>query len=627
MLRRYVCAVFLAGVSLAGRTIPADEGEAQTQNEPLKHEVTVVASRTQIAAHGSTVRVVSRDEIEKMPARSVPELLRALPGLDVRRRGIEGVQADIGIRGADYNGTLIMVDGEPVNDPQTNHHSADLDLPLDAIDRIEVLYGSSSALYGSGAVGGVVNIITRSPDRDGAARAIEIGYAHGSDSLDSGSLSLTSSFGPSLSGTLRAARSESTGFRDDTEFDMDLLHASVRYLSKAGPISASAGYGERDFGAYAFYGTRYPNQKETTRVRTARVWGELTAGEWAVMPSASLRLHHDDFILDRARPDFYENIHDTTSLSFRLAARRPVWGGSAAFGCEAGSDSIRSTNLGDHDRGHQALFFEYARPLRPSGTAPGGIRFGIRADAHEGESTHPSPYASATYAPTQGVNTRASISTAFRMPTFTELYYSDPQNRGNPDLAPERAVNGEIGVKLTKGMATLDAVYFARQGQDLIDYVRSSPDEPYQALNIREATFQGMEAVFTLQGSDEKGTGLTEVSLSMSRLFADLAMISEEAGGATEGKYVLDPIDAQYGLTVQSRLLDRARLWTRLSHFTRSSRDQSVWLLDARVTVDIGGSQLYLEGNNLGDARYQEVIGTPLPGRTFVMGLRSSFSL
>ena len=90
------------------------------------------------------------------------DLLRYLPSVDVRRRG-PGVQADVSLRGADYNGTLILVDGEPVNDPQTNHHSLDLDVPADAIERIEVLYGSASALWGSEAVGGVIHVVTRAP--------------------------------------------------------------------------------------------------------------------------------------------------------------------------------------------------------------------------------------------------------------------------------------------------------------------------------------------------------------------------------------------------------------------------------------------------------------------------------
>ena len=168
----------------------AAAGAEPKEDDPsglLKAEVTVV-SRVGGPDPGVTARIVTREEIDAVPARTLSELLMSLPGVDVRRRGVEGIQADIGIRGSDHDGTLILVDGEPVNDPQTNHFSADLDVPLDAVERIEVLAGAASALYGSGATGGVVNIVTRGA-RLGKARAqIEGRYAHGTQSLDAGTL-------------------------------------------------------------------------------------------------------------------------------------------------------------------------------------------------------------------------------------------------------------------------------------------------------------------------------------------------------------------------------------------------------------------------------------------------------
>ena len=215
----------------------------------------------------------------------------------MRRRGPEGVQADVSLRGADYNGTLVLVDGEPVNDPQTNHHTLDLDVPADAIERIEVLYGTASALYGSEAVGGVINIVTRGGGLGKARAQVEGRYVHGSRSLDAGSLRLATRITDGVTVSVDGARSESSGFRDDREHATQGLRASLQVDTPLGPVTLAGGTASRAFGAYAFYGTRYPNQQEATQTRSLRLSADLLlGGGWSLAPSASVRRHHDDFI-------------------------------------------------------------------------------------------------------------------------------------------------------------------------------------------------------------------------------------------------------------------------------------------------------------------------------------------
>ena len=103
----------------------AQRPEQEEALTPVKAEVAVVASRSGVETEASTVALLTRKEIERLPARSLTELLRYLPSVDVRRRGPEGVQADVSLRGADYDGSLVLVDGEAVNDPQTNIRTVD----------------------------------------------------------------------------------------------------------------------------------------------------------------------------------------------------------------------------------------------------------------------------------------------------------------------------------------------------------------------------------------------------------------------------------------------------------------------------------------------------------------------
>ncbi len=587
---------------------------------PVTAEVVAVATRLGRETEATTVRTITRAEIEHLPVRSVPELLATLPGLDVRRRGAGGVQADVGIRGADFNGTLVLVDGEPMNDPQTNHHAFDLDVPLDAVERVEVLSGASSALYGTDAVGGVVNIVTRGANLGRARAQLEGRYAHGTQSRDEGGLRIASKLGDVFTVAADAWRAESSGFRDDTEYANDSLHATLRADTGAGPITLSAGSATRDFGAYAFYGTLYPDQKEKTRVRTARLAAELRAGAWTLAPSVSLRDHHDDFVLDRANPSFYRNVTDTSTLTARAVASRPLLGGTLAFGVEGGSDSVDSTGLGSHDRSHAALFFEAGGAFAPSRPEKGGFRVGLRGDRWDDYGSRLSPMAALWASPARGLRLRASVGTAFRVPTYTELYYRDPQSVGNPDLSPERAVNIEGGVTFDAGPVRLDAALFKRRGRDLIDFVRSSPSEPAVARNVRQADVWGIEATAELLPERLARTPLTRLALGATYLFPDLGGLE----GLT-GRYVLDPPHVKWDLLAGGRLVPRLNALARLSYLSRPSWSDSVVLLDARLGFDLlEGNVLetYVEGENLGGVTYEERPGVPLPGRTVAGGFR-----
>ncbi len=604
-------------LAAAGGEPPPDEEPAA----PLKAEVTVV-SRVGGPDPGVTVRVLTRQEIDAIPARSLPELLQTLPGVDVRRRGVEGVQADIGIRGADHDGTLILVDGEVVNDPQTNHFSADLDVPLDAIERIEVFAGGASALYGSGAIGGVVNIVTRGA-RLGRARAqLEGRYAHGSNSLDAGSLRIASRIGDSVAVAVDAGRAESSGFRDDTEFQTKSLRLSARLETGSGPVQLSLGYGAKEFGAYAFYGTAYPNQKESTNVRTGHLWADLSVGGWVVTPSASFRLHHDDFVLDRDNPAFYENLHDTETRLGRLVGRHAFLGGTVALGAEAGGESITSATLGDHSRARQSLFGEWARPFRTTDPESGGLRLGLRWDRYEDYGSHLSPIASAWVAAGSEVKLRASAASAFRIPTFTDLYYRDPQTAGDPGLQPEQAWNAEVGATWTRGRLSLDVAGFFRHASDLIDYVRPASSTVFTARNIRTSDTSGVEARAELR-TDPAGL-LARVVLQTAYLFANLSKLSAEAGGAVEGRYLLDPVHTRWDLIGSGFLPFQVAWRSRLTYYARPSFENGAWLLDARLGRQLLEGEIveiYLEGENLGDASLQERPGVPLPGRRVAAGI------
>ncbi|MGZ5380981.1 MAG: TonB-dependent receptor plug domain-containing protein, partial [Thermoanaerobaculia bacterium] len=588
----------------------------------VRQEVAVVATRLDIAPTSATVRIVTREEIAAMPGvHALPDVLQTILGLDVRRRGLNGTQADVGIRGSDFNGTLLLVDGQPMTDPQSGHLSADFDVPLGAVERIEVLAGGGSALWGSNAIGGVVNIVTRGADLRRSNMQCETRYSHGSNSLDAGGYRAAVRIGESVSAAVDWYRTENAGFRDDTESASGLLRVSGRWDTGAGPVTLGLGYASRNFGAYAYYGTTYPNQQESTRTRTAALSSTLALGGWTLTPSASVRAHHDDFVLERTNPSFYENLHDTVTSVLRTAARHTLLGGTFAFGVEAGRETISSTNLGSHGRDHGALFAELARSWDPAASSAAGLHAGLRADAYEAYGSRLSPYAGVSWDAAAPLILRASFGSSFRIPSFTELYYVDPQNVGNPNLRPEKAWHVEAGAALAVGAATLDAAYFHRHATDLIDFVRSSPDEPWRARNVREAVADGVEA--SADWTRGRPAFLTQLRFQAAYTFVDLASLSAAADGATEGKYILDPLHAKWDILAGIALPLELSVTSRLSYLSRPSFTDGVWLLSARISWQAFQGRIlefFVDGENLGNVRYEEVASVPLPGRTFAGG-------
>lgn len=141
----------------------------QSQDNPPSYElndivvVTGSMSPVKFSELPRSIEVIGPDQLALSPANTIAELLAEIPGVDVRRRGALGVQADVSIRGGTFEQTLVLIDGIPMSDPQTGHHNLDLPLNLNDIERIEILKGPGSRLFGPGAMGGAINIITRQP--------------------------------------------------------------------------------------------------------------------------------------------------------------------------------------------------------------------------------------------------------------------------------------------------------------------------------------------------------------------------------------------------------------------------------------------------------------------------------
>lgn len=217
--------------------------------------ITTTRTPTKLSHITRSASIIDASDIKNSTAHSVEELLKYALGVDIMQRGPYGVQADSGIRGSTFSQVLILVNGVRVNDPQIAHHNFDLGLTLKDIERIEVLRGHGSSLYGADAFGGIINIITKKPDK---VKYADISYGEYNTSLINGGFSeKRGNFGTSLS----FEKKKSDGYRYDTDFDITTLSSnSTLNLPDLGSLNFLVGYTGKEFGANDFYGA-YPSKE------------------------------------------------------------------------------------------------------------------------------------------------------------------------------------------------------------------------------------------------------------------------------------------------------------------------------------------------------------------------------
>lgn len=585
-------------------------GAAQGDEKTFDEAITVTGTRLAVplGTSGRFVEVLTHDEIEDHGVHSLPELLQLFPGLDVRRRGVYGVQADLSIRGSSFEQVQVLVDGVPMSNPQTGHHTLDLPVPVDAIERVEVLYGPGSALYGANAAGGVVNIITRSGGEQTGAHASAEVYA-GEHSLSGGNGDVTWSSERAGSHRLSVERAESSGYRPGTAFDNSVAF----YQGKVGAVDLAAGTSNRDFGANSFYSTRFPDEIESTEARFARAaWSGRAAGT-ALRVQAAGRWHHDLFILDRHDPSLLANRHRDRSLDFQLQARRETAAGTVEAGTGWIAEDLDSTNLGQRSRDR---FVSFAGLVGERGRL--GWRGALHADRVEGSwEVHPS--LALSFLVGDG-HLRASAGSAYRLPSFTELYYLDPVSAGNAALEPEHSWTYELGYDRVEKAGRLGASAFERRGRDLIDFVQAPGDTLFRAVNLRRVTTRGIELVAARRLGSAAAAGAPTLTAS----YSYLRSTGDEPPGVSV--YVFDYLEHRAVARLEGGAPAGVR-WGAVASYNQRHEGDSWVRLDGRVSkrlpiVQILPVELFLEVDNLTDEHYVERGEIEMPGRWAVVGLR-----
>jgi iron complex outermembrane receptor protein len=585
---------------------------SQTATPPLPHPtqtMVVLGSPVPVPlAESSSSVLVLPVETKTLTLESEQDLLRQDSSVFLEQRGAGGGQADIVLRGGTFEQTLVLLNGFRIDDSQTAHHNLDLPVPFDAMDSIEVLHGAGSTLHGEDALSGVVDFLTAAPSLNSlVVRAGAGSFGSNEESL------LGALVRRQWSGRLTARRNFSTGFMPDRDYRNQDASLESWAGSRLGVSDVMVAASDRSFGANQFYGPY--NSWERTKGVFASGRQELGSRTQAAF---GYRRHTDEFVLLRNNPSVYENNHTDGSWQASVRHTVPIATTSLLLiGLESDGDSIRSNNLGLHARNRGAGYVDL--DLRPAKQ-----RWNLSAGAREeifsgGAQSVLSPHLAGSFRVVDKLKLRASGGYGFRIPTYTDLYYSDPASIGNPNLKPESAWSGDGGADwIPATTLSISVTGFYTRQHDTIDYVRSSPTAQWRAVNLSGLHFTGIESSATWVPAKSQRiqiawTGLAGAQASLNGLQSEYAL-----------NYPVQNIHATWTASlgralVLANAVEIAKPYQQAGIAPWNASAYPVW--NAALTHDAGKIRPYLRLGNLSNTGYQQINGVAMPGRSITGGV------
>lgn len=582
----------------------------------------------------STIQIIDKNQSNSMPIRSVNEVLSYVPGLDLRQRGVQGIQGDLSIRGGSFDQNLILVNGFKLVDPQTGHHALNLPVLLTNIESIEVYKGSGTRIFGQNAMTGAVNFVTKARNKHGVDMQVSTG--------DFGGIGTQVTVGAPIG---KLSQSFSFGFDKSNGYWYNSDYTNKQYfydgalpIGKNQVLRALLGYTDRSFGANGYYTPSFPDQWESTQMAIGGISHELKMNKLTLLIKASLRTHRDEFRLKRFEPAFYTNKHRSEVITLEETLKLESKLGESGFGAEYRFEDLSSSNLGERQRTYVSLFLDHSLKFLDNTLILIGNVHYFNLAMNEKIYEKVLPGFEVSYSPIAALKLFGNIGQSYRAPTYTDLFYQDPNNSGNPDLQPEYATNAELGAtwnlffqksensKNKSESITIDATLFRRNTSNMIDWVKniSSSSSPWKPVNLSNVIFTGIESNISYRSNKKTFISIREFTLgynfiNVNHEFVDPLM-------QTQSRYAFSGLRNQ----LISRLTINLSHWVSISAAYRGIDrvgGNTYSLMDAKIMVNPSRNlSLFFEGNNILDTDYVEAGYVQMPGRWFKFGIQIAFN-
>ncbi len=584
------------------------QAQDSIQTQTLE-EVVLNAGRIALplSENSRTIQIVSQADIKQSTATNLAELLLSVAGVDVRRRGAGGQQADLYIRGGSFDQTLLLIDGIKAEDPQTGHHTLNIALPLELIERIEIVKGPAARIFGANAFTGAINIVTK---KDLESKAM-LSAALGSFQQTQAGLSLQLEQDNSRQ-IFHLSRNTSQGYRYNTDFRNLNLFTKASFNTQGQPIDFMATFIDRDFGANGFYATpSATDQYEATQASLVSLQTKITKGNWIYTPSLFWKRNQDEYIYIRNNPGVYRNLHISNKVGAALMANYSSSWGMTGMGIDVSQVSIRSNNLGARDRSQFTAFVEQRFSFDKLDVTP-GVAFNYFSDFD----FHAFPGIDLGYAWNSKLKTYANVGYTYRIPTYTDLYYADRTTIGNENLEPEDAFSWELGLQYKADQSQLSLAIFNRDTDNLIDYVKFDETALWEAQNFAALSttgfeFQGRQSFEFLDQTQQINLGYTYIDDAIKDVQVPFS------------RYAINSLKHQISTTANLKFASQWPASINYRYLERTN-GSNYRVLDASLRYVSSDFVWSLVGNNLLDEVFSETNLVPAPGVNFMFGVQYS---
>ena len=578
-------------------------------------EVVLSSNRLEIplSQNSKTVQVFTANQIRQSGVTHVVDLLQQIAGVDIKRRGAGATQADLNIRGGTFDQTLLLIDGIKLDDGQTGHHTLNFLPPPQMIERIEIVKGPGSRAYGQNAFTGAINIVTKKV----TPKTLTLDLQKGNYDQTNGSIFLgNTSEKTSVLGFV--SRNTSDGYRYNTDFDQNQFFIKSSFNRHKTPLEFIASYSGRKFGSNGFYATPSArDQYEETQASLISLLHRHTKGSWIFKHKLYWRRGQDMYEYIRNKPEIYRNLHVTNKLGAAFDSSIVSDWGLTGMGVDISRVSIRSNNLGDRNRTMMNFFMEHRFYLFNKSV---DITPGLVANYFSDFGSHSFPGIDMGWQISPKLRLYANSGATFRIPTFTDLYYSDRTTLGNANLKPEEATSSEIGIRLLSPKVSFSFAFFSRKAKNLIDYVKNGEDDniPFKAENIQQVNTSGID--FELTHRIKINSLIHEFKISYSYLENNL-----KNTGYNFSRYSINnDLKNHFVTNYQIPIHKDFNAYLVYKYVERTSGD-AYSVVDVSAQWRISRWQVSLYFNNIFNTEYWESNLVPMPKGNGLLGLRYSF--